>query len=90
VSNTSYLASPKGEKRTRFERIVLLLQRGGALGSYQGGVYQALAEADLHPDWVAGISIGAINAAPIAGNPPKKRVDRRANFGSPAPSSFST
>jgi len=43
----------------RFERTVLLLQGGGALGSYQAGVYQALAEADLHPDWVAGISIGA-------------------------------
>ena len=43
--------------------------------SYQAGVYQALAEADLHPDWVAGISIGAINAALIAGNAPEKRVD---------------
>jgi hypothetical protein len=42
--------------------------RGGALGSYQAGVYEALAEADLHPDWVAGISIGAINSALIAGN----------------------
>ena len=56
-----------------FERIALLLQGGGALGSYQAGVYQALAEADLHPDWVAGISIGAINAALIAGNPPESR-----------------
>ena len=58
----------------------MLLQGGGALGSYQGGVYQALAEADLHPDWVAGISIGAINAALIAGNPPDKRVDRLREF----------
>ena len=54
-------------RRTPFEQIALLLQGGGALGSYQAGVYQALAEADLHPDWVAGISIGAINAAIIAG-----------------------
>ena len=54
-----------------FERIALLLQGGGALGSYQAGVYQALAEANLHPDWVAGISIGAINSALIAGNPPE-------------------
>jgi hypothetical protein len=58
------------QNRTPFEQTVLLLQGGGALGSYQAGVYQALAEADLHPDWVAGISIGAINSAIIAGNPP--------------------
>ena len=61
-------------ERPPFERIALLLQGGGALGAYQGGVYQALAEADLHPDWVAGISIGAINAALIAGNAPENRV----------------
>ena len=42
--------------RTPFEQIALLLQGGGALGAYQAGVYEALAEADLHPDWVAGIS----------------------------------
>jgi NTE family protein len=64
----------------QFEQTVLLLQGGGALGSYQAGVYQALAEANLHPDWVAGISIGAINAALIAGNPPEKRVDRLREF----------
>jgi NTE family protein len=64
----------------RFEQTVLLLQGGGALGSYQAGVYQALAEADLHPDWVAGISIGAINSALIAGNPPEKRVERLREF----------
>src|SRR5580704_19533608 len=51
-----------------FECIALLLQGGGALGAYQAGVYEALAEANLHPDWVVGISIGAINAAIIAGN----------------------
>jgi NTE family protein len=71
--------SPKQLRKNRVERlpgrppfdcIALLLQGGGALGAYQGGVYQALAEAELHPDWVAGISIGAINAALIAGNPP--------------------
>jgi NTE family protein len=45
-------------ERPPFERIALLLQGGGALGAYQAGVYQALAEANLHPDWVAGISIG--------------------------------
>src|SRR5215471_10319276 len=67
-------------KSPPFERIALLLQGGGALGSYQGGAYQALSEADLHPNWVAGISIGAINAALIAGNPPEKRVEKLRQF----------
>ena len=67
-------------ERSRFEQTVLLLQGGGALGSYQAGVYQALAEANLHPDWVAGISIGAVNAALIAGNPPEKRVEKLREF----------
>ena len=67
-------------ERPPFERIALVLQGGGALGAYQGGVYQALAEANLHPDWVAGISIGAINSALIAGNPPEKRVERLREF----------
>ena len=66
--------------RPPFERIALILQGGGALGAYQAGVYQALAEANLHPDWVAGISIGAINSALIAGNPPGKRVERLRTF----------
>ncbi len=66
--------------RPDFERIALLLQGGGALGAYQAGVYQALAEADLHPHWVAGISIGAINSALIAGNPPEQRVARLREF----------
>jgi NTE family protein len=69
-----------GGARPPFECIALLLQGGGALGAYQAGVYQALAEADLHPDWVAGISIGAINAALIAGNPPETRVDQLRRF----------
>src|SRR5437764_808318 len=63
-----------------FECVTLVLQGGGALGAYQGGVYEALAEADIHPDWIAGISIGAINAAIIAGNPPNSRVDRLREF----------
>jgi len=67
-------------KRPPFERIALLLQGGGALGSYQAGVYQALAEAGLHPDWVAGISIGAVNSALIAGSPPEKRVEKLREF----------
>jgi NTE family protein len=62
--------------RPPFECIALLLQGGGALGAYQAGVYEALAEAQLHPDWVAGISIGAVNAALIAGNAPGERVGK--------------
>jgi NTE family protein len=69
---------PKWKRRSRtrppFECIALLLQGGGALGAYQAGVYQALSEANVYPDWVAGISIGAINSAIIAGNPPEQRV----------------
>jgi NTE family protein len=68
------------ERRLPFECVTLLLQGGGALGAYQGGVYEALAEANIHPDWIAGISIGAINAAIIAGNPPNSRVDRLWEF----------
>ena len=63
-----------------FECVALVLQGGGALGAYQAGVYEALAEAGIHPDWIAGISIGAINAAIIAGNPPNSRVDRLRDF----------
>ena len=66
--------------RPPFECIALLLQGGGALGAYQAGVYEALTEADLHPDWVAGISIGAINSAIIAGNPPAERVAKLRAF----------
>jgi NTE family protein len=66
--------------RPPFECIALLLQGGGALGAYQAGVYEALSEAHLAPDWVAGISIGAVNAALIAGNPPHARVAKLREF----------
>jgi NTE family protein len=59
---------------------VLVLQGGGALGSYQAGAYQALCHQDFEPEWVAGISIGAINAAIIAGNAREKRVERLKEF----------
>jgi NTE family protein len=62
------------------KRVALVLQGGGALGSYQAGVYEALSESEYLPDWVAGISIGAINAAIIAGNAPEKRVERLHEF----------
>ena len=72
--------SEPSRRRPPFDCIALLLQGGGALGAYQAGVYQGLAEAELHPDWVAGISIGAINAALIAGNPPQSRVEKLRSF----------
>ncbi|MBR1150901.1 DUF3734 domain-containing protein [Bradyrhizobium sp. JYMT SZCCT0428] len=59
---------------------VLVLQGGGALGSYQAGAFQALCRSGFEPEWVAGISIGAINAAIIAGNDPATRVDRLKEF----------
>jgi NTE family protein len=61
-------------------RVVLVLQGGGALGAYQAGVYQALHEHKLAPDWVVGTSIGAVNAALIAGNEPSRRLERLKAF----------
>ena len=62
------------------KKVALVLQGGGALGSYQAGVYEALSTSQYLPDWVAGISIGAINAAIIAGNAPAERVERLKAF----------
>jgi NTE family protein len=59
---------------------VLVLQGGGALGSYQGGVFEALVEAGIEPTWMTGISIGAINCALVAGNAPDHRVARLREF----------
>ncbi|ARP91241.1 hypothetical protein CAL14_13880 [Bordetella genomosp. 9] len=67
-------------RRCAYETVALVLQGGGALGSYQAGVYEGLHEHGLRPDWVAGISIGAINAAIIAGSPPDERVERLRGF----------
>ena len=61
-------------------QVVLVLQGGGALGSYQAGVYQALHEAGIEPDWIIGTSIGAINASLIAGNEPEHRLERLREF----------
>ena len=61
-------------------QVVLVLQGGGALGSYQGGIYEALHEAGIEPDWIIGTSIGAINAALICGNEPAKRMERLNTF----------
>ena len=56
-----------------YDRVALVLQGGGALGAYQAGVYEALAQAHCEPNWISGVSIGAINASIIAGNPPDKK-----------------
>src|SRR5258707_3760213 len=75
------LKSHRGLPRPPFDCVALVLQGGGALGAFQAGVYQALAEANLHPDWVAGIAIGAISCARIAGNPPETRLESLRAFG---------
>jgi NTE family protein len=79
-TTTSKAKSHRGTSPVAFDRVVLVLQGGGALGAYQAGVYQALDEAGIGPDWVAGISIGAVNAALIAGNPPETRVEKLRQF----------
>jgi len=66
--------------RTLPGQVVLVLQGGGALGSYQAGVYQALHEAGIEPDWIIGTSIGAINASLIAGNAPQNRLPKLRQF----------
>ncbi len=63
-----------------YETVALVLQGGGALGSYQAGVYQGLHEAGITPNWFCGISIGALNAAILAGNAPEKRLERLTEF----------
>ena len=64
----------------KYDHEILLLQGGGALGAYQAGVYEGLVEEGVEPSWVVGISIGAINAALIVGNPPERRVERLREF----------
>src|SRR5438046_6917966 len=68
---------PEGVKH---DHNILVLQGGGALGAYQAGVYEGMAEHGFAPDWIAGVSIGAINGALIAGNPPERRVERLRAF----------
>lgn len=83
LSASASSSSPRSEARPKSEppeRCVLVLQGGGALGAYQAGVYEALAERDIAPEWVAGVSIGAINATLIAGNRPEHRVARLREF----------
>ena len=69
-----------GRSAARYESVALVLQGGGALGAYQCGVYEALDGAGIRPGWFAGTSIGAINAAILAGNAPERRVERLHEF----------
>jgi NTE family protein len=71
---------PSARPASYDKKVALVLQGGGALGSYQAGVYEALATSEYLPDWVAGISIGAINASIIAGNAPESRVAQLRRF----------
>ena len=72
---------PKGpRKKRKYDYIVLVLQGGGALGAYQAGVFEGMAEAGLAPNWVAGVSIGAINGALIVGNAVGHRTERLREF----------
>ncbi|MBV8603161.1 MAG: patatin-like phospholipase family protein [Pelomonas sp.] len=73
-------ATSPAEQARAYETVALVLQGGGALGSYQAGVFEGLAEAGVALNWVAGISIGALNTAVIAGNPPERRVERLNEF----------
>jgi len=72
--------TPAAEAARQYETVALVLQGGGALGAYQCGVYEGLHDAGFRPNWFAGISIGAINAAILAGNAPEDRVARLREF----------
>jgi NTE family protein len=76
----SDVAATQGWRPEGCDRVALVLQGGGALGAYQAGVYQALHEDGVEPNWVCGVSIGAINSAIIAGNPPAQRLEKLQTF----------
>lgn len=80
VNDTPSAETAPQVDRRELGQVVLILQGGSALGSYQAGVYQALQETGLEPDWLIGTAIGAVNAALIAGNPPERRVTRLREF----------
>src|SRR6266404_4691170 len=66
--------------KPQYDYVILVLQGGGALGAYQAGVFEGMTEAGYLPDWITGVSMGAINGALIAGNPPKQRIERLRAF----------
>ena len=79
VRTAAAIATP-AESAKRYETVALVLQGGGALGAYQCGVYEALERGGIRPNWFAGTSIGAVNAAILAGNAPEKRIERLREF----------
>jgi len=80
VRDQTHRVPPHHNKGLPYDVVALVLQGGGALGAYQAGVYEGLHEAGIRPNWVAGISIGALTAAIIAGSPEDHRVDRLRDF----------
>jgi len=74
------VANSQHAQKQKDRQIVLVLQGGGALGAYQAGVYHALHEQGIEPDWIVGTSIGAINASLIAGNPHANRLEALKEF----------
>jgi len=70
----------KNRAKLQYDYVILVLQGGGALGAYQAGVFEGMTEAGYLPDWIIGVSMGAINGALLAGNPPKQRVERLRAF----------
>ncbi|WP_112609827.1 patatin-like phospholipase family protein [Rhizobium sp. WW22] len=74
------IAAPLTNPASAYAQKVFVLQGGGALGSYQAGAFQALREQNIEPDWIAGISIGAINASIMAGNVPGERLKALSSF----------
>jgi NTE family protein len=80
MANDGAVPPQAGSKWGKHDHTVLVLQGGGALGAYQAGAFEELASAGFQPDWVTGVSIGAINSTLIAGNPPERRVDRLREF----------
>ena len=79
-ASAAHPGKPAAAAPHAYHTVALVLQGGGALGAYQAGVYEALEQAGRRPNWVAGISIGALNAAIIAGNAPERRVERLREF----------
>ena len=80
IKTRTQQSSPAATAFEKHDRRVLVMQGGGALGAYQAGVYEGLVETGFAPNWVAGVSIGAINAALIAGNSPERRIERLREF----------
>src|SRR4029079_9236774 len=80
TTKTAGMNGATSPKAPTVGQVVLVFQGGGALGAYQAGVYQALHEAGIEPDWVAGVSIGGVNAAISADNPPERRLARLREF----------